>query len=334
MNRGKEMAEKPTAEEIREIAYGFQRSRILLTAYQLGLFEAIGEEKMSAEKVASRIGADVRATDRLLRALCAIGLVELDGERFLLSENTRRLLLPSSPEYMHGLGHAANQYANWGTLTRAVKAGTSVLELTWDGDSRRESFIAAMHDRGVDQARRIAPMLDLQDGDRILDVGGGSGVFSMEFCRSAKDIQATVLDLPDITPLTRRYVAEEGMSECIDIQDGDYLTVSFGTGYDIVFFSAILHINSPRENSAIISKAAKALDRGGRIVVSDFIMDENRVNPARGAVFALNMLVNTSAGDTYTQAEVTDWLKDAGCSEVSRRDTGPSTALLIGHLPS
>ena len=102
----------------------------------------------------------------------------------------------------------------------------------------------------------------------------------------------------------------------------------------MIFFSAIMHSNAPAENQLLIDKAFSALAPGGRIVIQDGVMDDSRTQPGTGALFALNMLVSTPAGDSYTEGEITGWLEKAGCVDISRTDSGPATAMMIGCKPA
>ena len=98
----------------------------------------------------------------------------------------------------------------------------------------------------------------------------------------------------------------------------------------MAFLSAILHSNSAQENIDLFKKVGRALNPGGRIVVSDFIMDDDRISPAFGAFFSLNMLVNTASGDTYTESEIKEWMEQAGMVFTERKETR-NTGLMIGR---
>ncbi|MGE4296982.1 MAG: methyltransferase [Desulfovibrionaceae bacterium] len=318
-------------EDISAIAGAYQRCRVLLTAFELGVFTAIGGAALSARKVAERIGADARATERLLCALHVMGLVVREGGLFRNTAVSARCLCQGGDLYMSGLGHMARQYERWATLTPAVRAGGAVVPQGRDDDQGREAFIAAMHARALETADALVARIGMDGVARVLDVGGGSGVYAMAMCRAASRVRATVFDLPQVTPLTRRYVAAGGFEARIGIVEGDYREAAFGEGFDLVFLSAIAHINSPEVNRSLLRRAYAALVPGGRIVVQDFIMDADRMRPAMGVFFALNMLVSTDAGDAYTEAEIRGWLEDAGCVGVERVETGPNTTMLIGH---
>lgn len=321
-----------SAEEIMEIADGFRASRILLSAFELDVFSAIDDGSLTSAEVAGRIGADRRAADRLLNALSAIGLLLKEEGTFRNGPAAARFLVRKSPDALTNLGHTSNLYHSWASLSEAVRAGTMVVERE-QGEDDVAVFIAAMHRRAAADADALAARLDRPDLGRLLDVGGGSGVYAMALCRARAELTAVILDRPQVIELTRRYVASVGLSERITLVDGDYLESDFGEGFDLVFMSAIVHINSAEENRHLMKKAVAALNPGGRVAIVDYVMDENRTDPPAGAVFALNMLVNTRAGDTYTEAEMSDWLIEAGCGRVDRIDMVPAKAILIGNKP-
>ena len=323
-----------TREQIREAAYAFQESRILLTAHELGLFTALGGGKHSSAGIAAMLGTDPRATDRLMNALCAMGLLEKEGGRFSNTEAAAQCLVRESPGYLGGLMHTVHLWDTWTTLTEAVRAGTSVRvrDVNERGEGWLSAFIAAMHDRAARQAPVVVAQFDLSRVTQVLDVGGGSGAYAMAFARAKAGIVATVIDLPNVIPLTRSYIEREGLSGNVKTVPGDYLRDDLGAGFDLVFLSAIIHSNSPSENAWLIRKCARALRSGGSVVVQDFIMDEERVTPAHGAFFALNMLVGTESGDTYTEHEVSAWMKEAGLSGVSRQGTPFGTSHIVGRL--
>ena len=265
-----------TPESIREIAYAFQRSRILLTAYELGIFGVLGTRKESSENVAHTLGTDWRATDRLMNALVAMGLLVKEGSTFRNAPSASRCLLPSSPEYLSGLMHTVHLWDTLSTLTNAVRIGTSVPlqeRRRADPTSWTQAFIAAMNDRARKQAPEVAALMNLKEGMRVLDVGGGSGAFAIAFVRAQRALTATVFDLPEVLPLTERYVSAEGLLDRIALVGGDYTTDELPGGYDLVFLSAIIHSNSADQNRKLMQKCARVLNPKGTLVVQDFIMD-------------------------------------------------------------
>ena len=320
-------------DKIMELALSFQRSRVFLTGYELGLFSALGDGERSSEEVAKAVGAEARATDRLLNALCAMGFLGKREGQFSNTPLASRFLIKGKPEYIDGLMHIVHLWDTWDTLTKAVRQGKSVFaeHVNERGEKWLHAFIAAMNDRARRNASTVIALLDLSDVSRVLDVGGGSGAYSMAFVRVREGIRATVFDLPSVIPLTRKYIDQERLSDKVETIVGDYNKDNLGSNFDMVFLSAIIHSNSYDQNQVLIHKAYKALNPGGHVVIQDFIMDEDRTSPASGALFSLNMLVGTEAGDTYTEFEVRTWMEEARLSKIRRRDTGIGTTLIIGE---
>lgn len=333
-NRGDTRTAPPAdgPDRIREIANRFRESRILLTAFELDLFTALASGGATSAQAAAQIGADARAVDRLLNALCAIGLVKKRGTKFSLPKGAANYLVRGRRGYQSGLMHTVHLWETWSTLTEAVRRGTCVPRpgVNDRGDRWLTAFISAMHERASAVAPKAVSLLDLEGVSSVLDVGGGSGAFAMAFARARKNLTATVFDLPNVIPLARRYVSESGLEGRIEFKTGDYLTDELGTGFDLVFLSAIVHSNSPEENGGLIGKCAGAVRSGGRVVVQDWVMDESRTSPAGGAFFALNMLVGTDAGDTYTGKEIRRWMKEAGLGRFRQNNLPSGVSQLIG----
>jgi hypothetical protein len=153
----------------------------------------------------------------------------------------------------------------------------------------------------------------------------------MAFVRAGRGIDAVVFDLPNVVPLTRNYVESAGYGAQVSTVAGDYRKDDLGGGFDLVFLSAIIHSLPPGENRRLLAKAAAAAEPGGQVVVVDQIMDEDRTGPVPAAMFALNMLVGTGAGDTYTESEVRSWMSDAGLHDVVRKDTPYANAIIVGR---
>ena len=326
------MKEIASAEQIRETAYSFQESRILLTAFELKIFTILDKHMISSEEISKKINADNRAANRLLNALCGMGLLRKVKEKFYNTDLSSKYLVEGKPDFMGNLYHTNHLWNTWNYLTDSVKKGSS-----FAGDQNKkekedwvDSFIAAMHYRGIKQAKLLALMVDLSSTEKILDIGGGSAAFSMALVKRNPAIKAAVLDLPHVIPLTKKYVEQEGLSDNFNFIEGNYLSSDFGRGYDIILLSAIIHINSYEQNKKIIRKCADALNKNGMVIINDFIMNDDRTKPYHGAIFSLNMLVGTENGDTYTENEIIEWFKSAGFSKAERKKTSFASDLVIG----
>jgi len=323
-----------TPDDLMKIVVAFRQSRIILTGFELGVFSVLGAKKLSSAALAVKLQLNARGLDRLMNALCALGLLNKKGGLFFNTAFSARHLVEGKPGYLGGLAHTLYLWNRWSTLTQAVARGGTVLRSRAPKGNQKKrvrGFIAAMHQRASVQAAATIAPLDLSAVKRILDVGAGSGAFSIALVRKKKDIRATVFDLPDVIPLTRAYVKRAGLAARFTFHPGDFNKDKFKSGYDLVFVSAIIHMNSVAGNKRLLKKCAGVLNRGGQLVIQDFIMNADRTKPAGGAFFAMNMLIGTEAGDTYTDSEVRDWMKGAGLSGIRRVDTPYDSSLMIGR---
>ncbi len=318
-------------EELMQIVRGFQESRAILSAIELDIFSALGDGA-NASSVAARLATDPRATEMLLNALTAMGLLTKDNGIFRNTRTTARYLSAASPDNAReSLMHTVNLWTRWTTLTDCVCSGTAVLGSRLEDRDQdwTRAFIAAMDRNAAERAPLVVGAVPLAGVRKMLDVGGGSGAYAIAFARAAGDLQAEILDLPEVLTLTGKYIENAGLSGRITTRPGDLRTDSLGAGFDLVFVSAICHMLSPGENRDLIRRCYQALAPQGRIVVQDFILEPGKTSPKSGALFALNMLVGTQAGSSYSIDEYIAWLREAEFRNVKHiRLAGPSGLIL------
>jgi len=310
---------------------GFMQSRIILSAVELDIFGALRGKSAGSEEIAGRLELDPRATDILLNALSAMGLLNKKNGLFSNSEMAAAFLSGESfRDSRAALMHRIHQFDSWSRLSEVVRNGSPSGFVKMQDRQKQwtETFIAAMHRNGSYRARKIAKILDLDGIERMLDLGGGSGAYSIAFAQVAPGLKSVVFDIPNVTPITQRYILQAGLSDRIITADGDMHCDDYGSGFDMVFISAICHMNSPEENIEIFHRSALALKTGGRIVVGDFIMNEDKVSPLTGSLFAVNMLVATKAGNSYSYKEYSDWLTACGFDKIRRIDIAAPAGLI------
>jgi 2-polyprenyl-3-methyl-5-hydroxy-6-metoxy-1,4-benzoquinol methylase len=311
---------------------GFQESRVVLTALELDLFTAVGDGS-SALEVAAWLHADARATEMLLNALASLRLLAKKDAVFFNSPETARYFTAGSRDNAQpALLHTAHLWHRWSTLTGCVRAGTSAArdEIAGRGQDWTEAFIAAMHRNASERAPLVVRAVGAEKVRRMLDVGGGSGAYSIAFAQANPDLRADILDLATVEPIARRHIEEAGVANRVKVRAGDLRCDSLGEGYDLVFVSAICHMLSSVENSDLLRRCRGAIQPAGRIVIQDFILEADKTAPSFAALFALNMLVGTSGGSTYSEQEYAAWLGEAGFQEIRRVRLPGITGLMIG----
>ena len=319
-------------DELMDMIRGYQESRIMLTAVELDVFTAIASGATAAEE-AKRCRTERRATELLLNALVALGVVQLQGETYRNSPLAARFLVANSPDDARtALRHNLSLWATWSSLTEAVREGHVSLraEMHERDDDWTVPFIAAMHRGAAARAPSVVAAVGAGSLKRMLDVGGGSGAYAIAFAQANPELKAVVLDLPTVLPITEGHIEEAGLSKRVTTLAGDLRTNDLGKSYDLIFLSSICHMLGPEGNRDLLARATRALAPGGRVVIQDFILEPDRTRPRQAVLFALNMLVGTEAGSTYTEEEYASWLTAAGLGAVRRiRLPGPAD-LMVG----
>jgi len=316
-----------TAEDVLQRIRQFQPACVLAAAADLELFDRLAGRPQSAAALARRLGAGARGTAVLLDALTALGWLEKRRGRYAVPPGVAPLLTTAGPRSVLAMvQHQANCLRRWAQLARTVKTGRPA--------DRRPSvrgaaadlaaFIGAMDNISAPVADQVIAPLRRLPFRRLLDVGGASGTWTAAFLRLRPGATATLFDLPAVIPLARRRLRSAGCLHRVTLVKGDFEHDALPAGADLAWVSAIIHQNSRAQNRRLFARIQRALVPGGRIAIRDIIMDPDRTAPAAGALFAVNMLVGTPAGGTYTLAEVAADLAAAGFADVRllRRDEG------------
>lgn len=318
-------------QDLMETMRNFQESRVLLAAVELDVFTAVGQGGTAAE-VASRLGAHPRGTEMLLNALVALGALTKTQGVYRNTPETARYLVAGSPENQRpALMHTVHVWKAWTTLTDAVRAGTAVTPPGVEGRDPQwtQAFIAAMHRGALSAAPAVVAAVGAASVRRLIDLGGGSGAYSIAFARANPELEAEVLDLASVVPIAEKHIAEAGLAGRVKTRVGDLLKDEFGSGYDLALLSSICHMFSPEENRDLLRRTFRALVPGGRVVIRDFILEPDKTAPKWAVLFALNMLVATRGGATYTEAEYSSWLSEAGFVSIER----PQSDLILARRP-
>jgi len=319
-------------DRIDEMIKGFMPSRCILTALELDIFTAVGEGA-SADQIGTRIGANARGAGMLLNALVALGLLQKKDDVYSNTPESARFFVRGSKDNQRdGLLHSANIWHRWSTMTEAVRRGTRVPIDRGGTPEWTNDFISGMQRHAKDRAPLVVKALGTEGVHSVLDLGGGSGAYSIAFAKASPDVRCEILDVPEVVPLTAEYVAKAGVSSQIELRAGDMLRDDLGSGHDIIMLNAICHMFSPEQNQGIFRRACQALAPNGRLVVQDFILNPDKTGPQQAALFSLNMLVATSAGASYSEVEYTRWMKDAGFTDVFRINMPGPSDLIVGKV--
>lgn len=305
-------------QEIMALSRSFMECRVLLTGAELNIFMHLSEPTSSNE-LASKNGWHERPLTVLLDALAAMGLLVKSDGRYRTAPGMLPFLLQDSPQtILPMIRHTATIWKNWSNLTRIVAetGGIDCASAGFKDPDDRKAFIGAMHVVARTHAPKIVKSTNPGSAQRLLDVGGGSGSYTIAFLEASAHMSATLFDLPDVVEMARERIEESGLLDRVSLVPGDFHTDSLPKGHDLALVSAIIHMNSPDQNVDLFNKVFEALVPGGRIVVRDHVMKPDKTAPKSGALFAINMLVGTPGGGTYSYEEIKSGLVAAGFDNV------------------
>jgi len=318
-------------------ARGFFKSRVILTAADLDLFTELEKTPVSAKELVEKMDSEERATTRLLDCLVTFDLLEKRNGTYHVTERGSCLSSRHPKSVLPMVLHYDHLWHNWSLLTQKVQTGETLgREPIFEaGDERQRAFIGAMHVVGREVSVEIADDYDLTPYKKLLDVGGASGTYTIAFLKKNPNMGAVIFDFENVVEMAKDRIESEGLKDRVEFVPGDFYEDELPNGCDLALLSAIIHQNSPQENLELYRKVFRALEPNGKILIRDHIMDESRTKPPAGALFALNMLVNTRGGDTYTYSEVEKTLEGAGFVDIKQVRSGPKMDCLVeGRKPA
>ncbi|TCC25721.1 methyltransferase domain-containing protein [Kribbella speibonae] len=307
-----------------QLSIGFWSFKALATADELGLFARLsGTDGRTVDELAKLLDLDQRPTEMLVTACASLGLLERRDGRYVNSELAEAFLVPGKDHHFGGWVQMLDRrlYPAWGKLTDAVRTNRPT---SWNPDEQPHLFASedpellalfweAMHSLSTLTARELGVHVDLSDSTALLDVGGGSGAYDIELCRRYPNLRATVFDLPPVCDIAAGKLKAAGYEDRITVAPGDFLTdPELPAGHDVVLLSMIMHDWAPEQNLEILRKCFAALPSGGRIVISELLVNDEKTGPPAATLMSLNMLVETVGGRNYTAAEYEHWLRTAG----------------------
>ena len=314
------MTKQWSAEEVLEAARAFQPACVLTAAADLDVFTALDGRPMTADALAGELGTDERATTILLDALAALEFLTKQGDEYGVGEDVAESLSDKSEKnVLPMLRHIANCLSRWAQLARITQSGKPAERVaSVRGEAAdRAAFIGGMHNLSVPVAAEVVRRLEPLQFTHLLDIGGASGTWTMAFLDAVPEAKATLFDLPDVIPMAQKRLSEAGLVDAVTLVPGDFYADDLPAGADLAWLGAICHQNSRRQNRELFARIYKALTGDGVVVIRDVVMEPSRTSPVAGALFAVNMLVATEGGSTYTSDEYNEDLRDAGFDQVT-----------------
>ncbi|GJD09456.1 Acetylserotonin O-methyltransferase [Galdieria sulphuraria] len=326
-------------QQISRIIHGYTGARTLMTAIQLSVFTHIAQGNHSVEQIARAADANSRGISKLLDALVGMEFLKKDKpNHYELLPCSARFLVKSSPEYVGAMHENDDHWIAWSNLNNVIKTGQPCM--TVDQEKKAEEFfphlVKSLHQMSLGKANRLAEKLLEGRQDvalEVIDIACGSGVWSIPLAEKSNKVRVTAQDFPKILELTKSYVRHHEVDKQFNYLAGDLKTVDLGEQkYDIAILGNIVHSEGEKSSKTLFHKLAQALKPQGKVVVIDMFPNNERTGPAYPLLFALNMLVNTTEGDTFTFEEYRQWFIEANIPHVSMLEVAPEFSVIVAQL--
>ena len=323
--------------DISRIAYGFMGSKALFSALNIGLFSHLAGGEKTLETLVAETGIAANRLSTLLAALTSIGLVTREGNTFRNPPASERYLVREAPAYF-------GDYYRF-QIDRQIYPALTQLDAGMAGDRERlafdslagltgnpeeaDAFTRAQHAGSLGPAVMLARSLDLGGARHLLDVGGGSGAFSIALCQRHPELRATVLDFPNVIDVAERFVSEAKLEDRISYIRADAVNGTWPGGQDLILFSYLLSAVAEASIPHLLAKAWEALRPGGRLLIHDFMLDDDETGPALAALWFLQYLSGRIDGVSFSAATLGEQLRSQGYEEISSQILIPEITKLV-----
>jgi hypothetical protein len=307
------------------LGFGFWDSKALLSGVELGVFSELANDALDSETLRKRLGLHSRGARDFFDALVALGMLERRDGLYTNTPETGQFLDRAKPSYIGGILEMANArlYPFWGSLTEGLCSGEPQNEARTGGDlfdaiyadpALLQQFARAMTGLSKGTALAVAQKIPWEKYRTFVDIGTAEGNVPVQVASAHPHLTGGGFDLPALSPIFKQYVGSAGLTERLHFYPGDFFVDPLPSA-DVLIIGHILNDWDLEQKRALLAKAYAALPEGGRLVVYDIIIDDDRRQNAFALLVSLNMLIETRGGFTYTGADCAAWMREVGFRE-------------------
>jgi predicted O-methyltransferase YrrM len=309
------------------LAHAYCGARAFHIANELDIFSHLDAEK-TVEQMSELLSLEERPIRMLMDACVALELLEKAEGRYKNTLLSSEFLVKGKPFYSGNfVSLEAASYLAWAKLAEAVSKNRPI-EQNMRNEQVLRFFTHAMHSTSVFSAAILAEVVDLSGYQKLLDVGGGSGVNAITFAEKYPNLRATIYDQQAVIEVAAEYIARSSAADRVSTMPGNYL-VNLPKGHDAALLSNVLHAEGVDDNHALLKRVFEALDAPGIVIIADVLPNEERTGPLFPLIFALNMLLETKHGDTYTESQVKQFVEGAGFTGMNTISFDPAPLSVI-----
>ena len=326
-----------TPERLMELSFAYAPPLVISAGVSNKVFDSLEDGAKTATQVAEETGASARALRVLMNALVGLDLLKKQRQgKYSLTPESAAFLLSNKPGTHAGFfGTIAPQLiSRWLRLSDIVREGRPAVAVNQETEGTEffSQLVENIIPMSYPSAQKLGDHLKLartRNEIRVLDLAAGSGIWGIALAQKSLRVRVTAVDWPGMIPTTKRITRNFGVADRFQFIEGDLLEANFGNGYDIAILGHILHSEGEERSRELLKKTFRALKSGGTIAIAEWLVNDQRTEPLPSLMFAVQMLVNTDKGDTFSFNEIKSWLEDAGFKKVRRLEApGPSPLIL------
>jgi SAM-dependent methyltransferase len=326
------LATEPSPVTIMQLASGFMAAKHLFAANELGLFEALGDSPANLDALAARTGLTRRAARISADAMVALGLLEFRDGTYRNGKAAARLLAGPGPGDLRPFLHFWDKisYPAWTSLAEALASGPprEIFELD---DAVQQVASAGIEAILAGPASTLPGAFDFGSHKRLLDIGGGTGSWSIAIAQRHQNITAAILELPTAVELARSRVAAAELRHRITVITGDAMAGELPAGYDVFLLANLIHYWSAEQNQDLLQRVRRAAQPGSALLLADFWTNPAHTEPLQAALMAGEFAVHIHNGDVYSVEEVHDWLNRTGWRFTDHRPLAGPQSLIVAE---
>lgn len=316
-----------SVKRINEMSLAFQQAGVLWAGIELELFSRISEGAVTLQDIAAALGAKPEAIDRLLAACVVLDLIEKNDARYSNRPDVERYLVKGKPTY-HGdwaLYHKGD-YEQWKNLASVVRPPKDFYQRVREDPKVARQLTVAGYHSSISAGQKFARECDLKGISLLLDLGGGSGVYSIMACREYPDLRAIVFDVPTVCAVADEFIAQAGLSDRIKTHHGDYLVGPYPDGADAILICGTLEPRTAEEHRTVLRKAFEALPPGGTLFLIINMLDDDGKGPLEAVLSNLGHVFSSGPwGGIHAAGEIAQMLSAAGFIHLKFSDFVPGT---------
>ena len=314
----KSTGQKLTTQRLNEMAFAFRHSATLVAGIDVGLFTAISEGAYEPAQVAEKLDIPTENAERLMIACAALNLLKKEDNRYDNAPDVEKYLVRTSLTYFgdYLVYQTRADFDSWRNIANLIKPPKARYESLWKDPQTARAFTVAGYNSSISAGHKLAKEFNFSDYSLFLDLGGGSGCYSIAACQRHPNLKAIVFDHPYVCAVAEEFIAKAGLSDRINTHPGNFFETDYPKGADLISYITPLQVYEKDNVQWLINKAVEVLEPGGTILIVEYMLNDDKTGPLDSVFRHLMGLAPGREGRVNTGAEFCEYLRKAGCVDM------------------